>query len=716
MIEYIDFKIDFTNRNARVGGVTLDRVTTRNYDTAIRFRIEIIGHTLDETYDVKILSKYHTSDFNVMTTLGESLEGADGKVIYTPKVNLITEADYVRNYLYLSKDGLGLDMAQFNYQVDVSHIGEITLDIRQAYDESYEALLAEFEQALEDYKLTLPQADSVRAEIDVVLNQFGMDGQAKLNQYDADAQQAIADNQTAFGVAEDNRQDAYEQAEDNRNQSSNQAVVDWEQGADALVDSKLIEMQTDASNLINGAIDGFNQRGDAEIADWREGADSEFSDWLGDANDKVAEFDNVLNSKADKADLDDLSSLLGWHTAKDVVGLEVDFENKIFTRVAGAVGLNAGSDFDKLRAFGGRRRCILSDSGEALAYHGDANYIEDGSLGQVMVEQPKFYYKVVPLKIEPIIDGKGYHLRKARYFVSDTKQVGFKVHPAFVRNGEELNKIYLSAYEGSLYDVSGGAYNLTDAQNGAFIAGTGDKLSSITNAKPASGLTQGLTRAGARIVAQNRGTGWELMYAATAAATQLLFAIEFGTFNTQTAIGMGVSKTDDTVSNMSDPTGATSALGNASGKAENGSVSYRGEENFWMNIWKWVDGMNIKPQGLHELYVADHAFADDKGGGSYKNAGITMAKVTGYVSAFAYNEPFDWLFMPSDTVGGNSSVPVGDYFYQNAVSTAGWLAALLGGGWTSASHNGGFYWTLAFPSADRTRNRGARLVYAKGGN
>ena len=27
-------------------------------------------------------------------------------------------------------------------------------------------------------------------------------------------------------------------------------------------------------------------------------------------------------------------------------------------------------------------------------------YIEDGSNGQVMVEQPKFYYKVVPLKME----------------------------------------------------------------------------------------------------------------------------------------------------------------------------------------------------------------------------------------------------------------------------------------------------------------------------
>ncbi|WP_373757802.1 phage tail protein [Jeotgalibaca porci] len=428
-----------------------------------------------------------------------------------------------------------------------------------------------------------------------------------------------------------------------------------------------------------------------------------------------------------EAQIIDLKSYVGYKD-EDILGLEVDFKASKFTRLAGALNRTPGASFEGFKMFGGRRRCMLTDDGVNLGYLGDAGYTETGALAQsitenevtypvgtpvqVMVEQPKFYYKVVPLVTEKIEGGKGHHLRKARYYVSDTPKLGFKLHPAFIKNGEVINRIYLSAYEGSLYDVSASAYNLIDDQGGDFTATTGDKLSSIANAKPASGLTQSLNRAGARTVAQNRGTGWELMYAATAAATQLLFAIEYGTFNTQTAIGMGVSKTDDGATNMSDPTGATSALGNASGKAENGSVTYRGEENFWMNINIWVDGMNIKPQGLNELYVADHAFADDKGDGSYINAGITMAKANGYVSAFAYNEPFDWLFIPSDTVGGNSAVPVGDYFYQNAVSTAGWLAAILGGYWSNFSNDGGFAWLLDNSSANRTRGRGARLVYA----
>lgn len=427
-----------------------------------------------------------------------------------------------------------------------------------------------------------------------------------------------------------------------------------------------------------------------------------------------------------EAQIADLQAYIGYND-EDILGLEVDFKASKFTRLAGAVNRTPGASFDGFKMFGGRKRCMLTDDGVNLGYLGDAGYTETGALAQsitenevtypvgtpvqVMVEQPKFYYKVVPLVTEKIEGGKGHHLRKARYYVSDTPKLGFKLHPAFIKNGEVLNRIYLSAYEGSLYDVSASAYNLIDDQGGDFTATTGDKLSSIANAKPASGLTQGLSRSGARIVAQNRGTGWEISYAATIAATQLLFAIEYGTFNTQTAIGLGVSKTDDGETNMSDPTGATSALGNASGKAENGSITYRGEENFWMNIYKWVDGLNIKPQGIHELYVADTDFADDKGDGSYKNAGITLAKTPGWVSAMAYNEPFDWLFFPSETIG-NSAVPVGDHFYQNANSTAPWFTAFFGGSWASGSVGGGFVWYVHNSSAHRSRYLGARLVYA----
>jgi hypothetical protein len=99
------------------------------------------------------------------------------------------------------------------------------------------------------------------------------------------------------------------------------------------------------------------------------------------------------------AKIADLAGYVGY-TDDDIVGVEVDYENRTFTRLAGAVGKTPGADFDSILAFGGRRRCNLADDGTVNAYYGDAGYIEDGSNGQVMVEQPKFYYKVVPLKME----------------------------------------------------------------------------------------------------------------------------------------------------------------------------------------------------------------------------------------------------------------------------------------------------------------------------
>lgn len=437
-------------------------------------------------------------------------------------------------------------------------------------------------------------------------------------------------------------------------------------------------------------------------------------------NQALIEVQNVKQS------IGDFQAFVGY-TDDDIMGVEVDFKNKKFTRLAGAVNKTPGEMFDDIQAFGGRKRCILTDDGVVLAYHGEPGYTETGKLtqavtigededaitypvgtsAQVMVEQPAFYYRVVPLKLDKVIGGKGFHMRKARYYVSDVKKTGFKLHPAFIRDGQIKDFIYLSAYEGCAYDESAESYITTDEQ---IVDFANDKLSSIANAKPISGLSQALTRANARKLANNRGIGWEQSYIATVSATQLLFVIEYASFNTQEKIGFGVSKADDGATNMAEPTGATTLLGNTSGAAANGSVTYRGEENFWMNIWKWVDGLNIYAYGENSLYVADHGFTDNIGTSPYKDAGITLAKVNGYISAFAYNEEFDWLFFASETVG-DSSLPVGDYFYQNNTYD-GWFTAILGGRWHYGSAAGGFYWLVYDSSGYRDRYRGSRLVYA----
>lgn len=447
-----------------------------------------------------------------------------------------------------------------------------------------------------------------------------------------------------------------------------------------------------------------------------------------------------------QAQISDLQAFVGY-VDNDIYGVEVDFINKKFTRLAGAVGKTAGAAFDSVHAFGGRRRCNVTNDGKVVAYHGDTGFVNGGNLAQqiviengkdagtyatgtavqVMVEQPKFYYKVVPLETEVITEGEnhGHHLRKARYYMSDTPKTGFKVHPAFVRDGVVNDYIYLAAFEASLFDVSVNTYITNDQQVADFTA---DMLASVANSKPISGLTQNLTRANTRALARKRGAGWEQSYAATVSASQMLMLIEYASFNMQTCIGGGaVNKTDDGTTNMSENTGATISLGNASGAVTNINgvqiVSYRGEENFWGNIWTWVDGMNIKnpdtwtstsgSTGEHgNLYVADHDFTDNIATTPYKDTGIYPCySAGGYVSAFGYSEEFDWLFIPT-ALGGNSSVPVGDYFWNY---NSGWRVAKLGARWTDGLSAGAFCWDFDASASSRARNVGGRLVYVPSG-
>lgn len=436
-----------------------------------------------------------------------------------------------------------------------------------------------------------------------------------------------------------------------------------------------------------------------------------------------------------QAEITDIQSYIGY-TDADIYGVEVDFKNKKFTRLAGAVGKTPGDAFNGVKAFGGRRRCNVTDEGKVVAYFGDAGYSETGVLTsaitkgegdnirtyaaktkvQVMVEQPKFYYKVVPLELEKIQGGKGFHMRKARYYVSDTMKAGFKLHPAFIKDGKEKNFIYLSAYEGCTYDTSASAYKLNDAQD---VDWTDDVLASIANAKPTSGLTQSsATRNGFRTIAAKRGLGWSQETVQAATATELLFLIEYASFDMQSKIGAGVTtKTDDGATSMTEITGATTTLGNKSGQVINTNgysvVAYRGEENPFGNIWKWIDGINVYNKNEGSVYIADHGFKDDTNAAPYSDAGITICGSNGYVSAFAYNEDFDWLFIASEVLG-NSSLPVGDYFWQNKAYN-GYTVAILGGSWPHGSDAGGFNWHVSPASGTRYRHLGGRLLYVPDG-
>ena len=96
----------------------------------------------------------------------------------------------------------------------------------------------------------------------------------------------------------------------------------------------------------------------------------------------------VGDIQALEKEIADLKAYVGYSDG-DIYGVEVDFENKKFTRLAGAVNRSAGSGFDGINAFGGRKRCNIwwwidginhyanATTGECETYVADHGFADD---------------------------------------------------------------------------------------------------------------------------------------------------------------------------------------------------------------------------------------------------------------------------------------------------------------------------------------------------
>lgn len=421
---------------------------------------------------------------------------------------------------------------------------------------------------------------------------------------------------------------------------------------------------------------------------------------------------------------------------EDVYGLDFDFDTSKAIRLGGASGKKAGADFDNIPIFN-RRRCNVADDGTVNAYQGDETYVEDGSNGQVMVEQLPVYYKIVPMRLVENTDSNvGYHAQRMRYFVSSSPREGFKLHPAFYNSA---TPIYLSAYEGSYYDTALGRI-FDDDTDTSMTINSGDKLCSIgNNTKPISGLRKPLTKANLETIAQNRGANWHLETIQVNMLNILLFAIEYASFNSQNEIGAGVTDIADNSSyNCSSLTGSTSSLGNASGRATSTvnskgtthttetnanktSVSYRGVENIWGNIWKHINGINIHGNGAQaggQIFVNPTlaGFSEQTMASPYVAVAVTLPKDDGYIKYFGFDSSYPWLLFPSKTASeADSTKPIGDCCYKVA-NLNGYRIALSGGRWHIGVRAGASCWYGSSGAGDRARDVGGRLMLIPNAN
>ena len=116
------------------------------------------------------------------------------------------------------------------------------------------------------------------------------------------------------------------------------------------------------------------------------------------ASKALKQYNNIAN------EIVDIESYIGYididgYVDIDIYGVEVDYENKTFVRLAGAVGKTPGADFDSIKAFGGRKRCILTDDGVVLAYYGEPGYVETGKLTQAITKNGVTYPVGTPVQV-----------------------------------------------------------------------------------------------------------------------------------------------------------------------------------------------------------------------------------------------------------------------------------------------------------------------------
>lgn len=202
-------------------------------------------------------------------------------------------------------------------------------------------------------------------------------------------------------------------------------------------------------------------------------------------------------------------------------------------------GSTAGrSDFDSQPIFRDIRLCNLVE-GTVTAYEGEQGFSRTPAQGDVMVEIPRFYYRVFS------------SLTYRDYVISDQPLEGFQISPRHAPTGHNpkgYDKIYVSAYF----------------------------LDSSTRSLAGQAPKQGLSLPLARENCLKRGAGYHLMDFATYWTVGLLFLVEVANLNASTGVGYGVGTGSAPLNS-----GGADALGFHSGcpVAESGSganpVKYR---------------------------------------------------------------------------------------------------------------------------------------------
>ena len=364
-----------------------------------------------------------------------------------------------------------------------------------------------------------------------------------------------------------------------------------------------------------------------------------------------------------------------------VWGVDIDTTNSnpetSVTYTDDAVGIEPNSsEWDKII---GNKPCVL-DNGAVLGYLNPNDYTkyENGTdapitnLGKdVMVEFPKRGYKITTEN----------NIVKIR-LTDNPNASGYSYKP-FSRNAEgDRDYFYYGAYKGYV---------------------SSSKLYSVSGNTP----TVNQTRATFRTYAKNRGTGYAQNGFYQLTYLQCCYLLRFKNLNSQEAVGYGYANDNS----ASITTGGTNTIGMNSelmsasdrtgGKKQ---IKCLGIEDFWGNIYQWVDGITTDSSRRLCVCHIPGSFSDSTSGtninviasGVSSDIGNYLSKVQGST---------DGGFVAKEVSGSDST-----YFcdYANLYASR---VAYFGGSWASGANAGAFFLLVSSSASDADSDIGSRLMY-----
>ena len=314
----------------------------------------------------------------------------------------------------------------------------------------------------------------------------------------------------------------------------------------------------------------------------------------------------------------------------------------------------------------------------------------DGTDGQVMVEIPAHY----------------------RTFYQNGNKQGCRVSLQYKDGFTYVPKWYVSSYEPTIDRTNlklASVVNASTQYRGGDNNATVDAAANTRLGMPVTNLS----RTQFRTYARARGSvNWNELTFGAHDDYSYLYYIEYANLNCQLPVnaakdangyaqgglGNGVTDIDGTLWNNFNgtnpviPCGTSNILGNGTGEVAynmpslyNATIKttkvprYRGIENPFGHIWKWMDGVNIEMQAdsagaLSKVWVANTpADFSDSGYVNHVYVG-NMARLSGYITALIPGTLFP-LF-----AGGGSTTYWSDYNYTSLPATGESLRGLLFGG------------------------------------